>query len=94
MAKTLDELKEMNLQVGESIELEINSQISIPGVARFKSEGSWKELGYFQGLTEDKNPQIEYSWNTGNNWNSDEPTEIRRQEVSRLENVRRLQYVE
>ena len=95
MTITLDQLKGMNLQVGEPIELEINSKISASGLIKLKGNKPWKELGYFEEINEDeKYPSIKYFQNTGNYWNTNEPTEIKSQMVIGLEKVRRLKYAD
>jgi hypothetical protein len=49
MAKTLEEIKGMNLQVGTPIEVEINTSIS-EKLEKLSDNTTYKELGYYQGI--------------------------------------------
>ena len=53
MTITLDQLKGMNLQVGEPIELEFNTSISAKGEKEPENK-NYTRLGYFVKITKEK----------------------------------------
>ena len=96
MTMTLEKIKEMNLQVGTPIEVEVNSQMSL-GLVKGPDNKIYRELGYYKSTTEmldDDNLQVPvlcYDGATGSRKNPEEPMK-RAIEISSIENIKVLQY--
>jgi hypothetical protein len=87
MTITIEQIKGMNLQVGEMIELEIIAP----------HEKTWTSLGYFQGLIKEGSLNVvEYYPDNLSQILSKEEADSRRrrQMLTALKGIRRLKYAE
>jgi len=80
MAKTLEEIKGMNLKKGDRIEMEL--KVDLPESKKFKA------IGYFVKVFETmKDPQLVYNVATGHVFNSDYPVAGGEVYLSMIENI-------